>query len=314
MARWIACAVAAPWVAWALVRTLGLDVRHPLVAAMAYTPYAAALAPLPVLAGLLLRRWVVAGVAGLAAAALALAVVPRAVGGPQPEVAEGPTLVVMTANLYEGQGDAAAVMKLVRERQVDVLSVQELTPGALGRLHAAGAAELLPGHAEDPRPGGAGSALLARRPVRPTGARDVAGAAQPQVTLGVPGAPPVRVKAVHPPRPIGHATERVWRRAMRAMPGSDGRGDVQILAGDFNATLDHRELRRLLDRGYVDAGDAAGEGLVWTWPALRRRRALPVTIDHVLVDRRVRVRRVRVERIPGSDHRAVIAELALPAA
>jgi endonuclease/exonuclease/phosphatase (EEP) superfamily protein YafD len=50
---------------------------------------------------------------------------------------------------------------------------------------------------------------------------------------------------------------------------------------------------------------------VWTWPA-RKLRAPPLTIDHVLVDRRVRVERVTVVRIPGSDHRAEIAELRLP--
>ena len=89
---------------------------------------------------------------------------------------------------------------------------------------------------------------------------------------------------------------------------------MQILAGDFNATLDHREFRKLLDRGYLDAADAVGEGLTPTWPtSSRKRRALPLTIDHVLVDRRVRVERVTVVRIPGSDHRAVIAVLRLPA-
>ena len=69
------------------------------------------------------------------------------------------------------------------------------------------------------------------------------------------------------------------------------------MAGDFNATLDHAELRELLDRGWVDAADAVGEGFAWTWPA-RRRRALPLTIDHVLVDRRVRVERVTVVKVP----------------
>ena len=83
------------------------------------------------------------------------------------------------------------------------------------------------------------------------------------------------------------------------------------MAGDFNATLDHPELRDLLDRGYTDAADAVGKGLVWTWPALKLR-APPLTIDHVLVDRRVRVERVTVVRIPKSDHRAVIAVLRLP--
>jgi endonuclease/exonuclease/phosphatase family metal-dependent hydrolase len=106
-----------------------------------------------------------------------------------------------------------------------------------------------------------------------------------------------------------------WRRRLAALPGADERGDVQILAGDFNATLDHPEFRELLDRGYIDAADAVGEGWTPTWPAHPRRRgALPLTIDHVLVDRRVRVERVTVVGVPRSDHRAVIAVLRLPAA
>jgi endonuclease/exonuclease/phosphatase (EEP) superfamily protein YafD len=130
--------------------------------------------------------------------------------------------------------------------------------------------------------------------------------------LTVEGAPPVRLKAVHPAPPVNATAAPYWQDALAALPGSDGRGDVQILAGDFNATLDHPELRGLLGRGYTDAADAAGKGFVWTWPARRRKRALPLTIDHVLVDERVEVEKVVVVRVPGSDHRAVITTLRLP--
>ena len=66
MRRLVAIAFAAPWVVWALVRTLGLEVPYPFVALLAFTPYAALSSPLPVVAGLLLRRWAVAGVAAVA--------------------------------------------------------------------------------------------------------------------------------------------------------------------------------------------------------------------------------------------------------
>jgi endonuclease/exonuclease/phosphatase (EEP) superfamily protein YafD len=122
----------------------------------------------------------------------------------------------------------------------------------------------------------------------------------------------VRIKAVHPAPPVNAIAAPYWQDALAALPSSDGRGDVQILAGDFNATLDHPELRGLLDRGYTDAADAVGKGFVWTWPARRRTRALPLTIDHVLVDERVKVEKVEVVRVPRSDHRAVIATLRLP--
>jgi endonuclease/exonuclease/phosphatase (EEP) superfamily protein YafD len=71
-------------------------------------------------------------------------------------------------------------------------------------------------------------------------------------------------------------------------------------------------LRRLLGRGYADAADAAGDGLTWTWAARDHPHTLPITIDHVLVDRRVRALGVRAVRIPGSDHRALVARLRLP--
>src|SRR3954451_20396616 len=98
---------------------------------------------------------------------------------------------------------------------------------------------------------------------------------------------------------------------MRALPGS-GDGGLRILAGDFNATLDHAELRRLLGRGYRDAAEQAGSGLHMTWPAGKSLPPAVLAIDHVLADRRVRVASARTVAIPGSDHRGVLAELVLP--
>ena len=49
-------------------------------------------------------------------------------------------------------------------------------------------------------------------------------------------------------------------------------------------------------------------------PASSAGRRIPpaVTIDHVLADARIGVRAVSVHTIPGTDHRAVFAELVLP--
>ena len=88
---------------------------------------------------------------------------------------------------------------------------------------------------------------------------------------------------------------------------------MRILAGDFNATLDHAELRRVLGRGYADAGDELGSGLRATWPS-HRRFPPPVTIDHVLADTRVGARSLDTFDVRGSDHRAVLVELVLPRA
>ena len=116
---------------------------------------------------------------------------------------------------------------------------------------------------------------------------------------------------MHPLPPISPANTRAWRDALRALPGPDAGGGVpRVLLGDFNATLDHHELRGLLDRGYADAADSTGDGLRPTWPTTGAKP--PLTIDHVLLPAPVEVRRLSLHDLPGSDHRALIAELRLP--
>jgi endonuclease/exonuclease/phosphatase (EEP) superfamily protein YafD len=305
----LAIAVAVPWVLWALARTLGLDGGALTVQAMAFTPYAALTSPLPVLAALLLRRPVVAAVAGVAVLALALAVVPRAVAGPGPD-ARGPRLTVMTSNLYVGRGDARAVVELVRRYDVDVLSLQELTPEELERLDAAGIAKALPHRVAEPLPGASGAAVLAQAPLAELASPHAGANPQPSGRLMLAGAPPVAITAVHPAPPVNRAREDGWSHSLDTLPHAE-KDRLRILAGDFNATLDHRALRGVLDGGYADAADRAGTGLRPTWPAIPRR-ALPITIDHVLADRRIRVEAVHVAAVPGSDHRAVIVTLRLP--
>ena len=51
----VAVVVALPWVVWALLRTLGVELSYPLVALIAFTPYAALTSPVPVVAALVLQ-------------------------------------------------------------------------------------------------------------------------------------------------------------------------------------------------------------------------------------------------------------------
>lgn len=310
----LAGALAAPPVLWALARTFELDaVGHPVVAAMTLTPYAAALAPIAVIAAVLLRAWPIAAVALAATGTLAWAVAPRALdGGHRASAdAQGTAITVMTANVYGDRGDMRAVARLVRERRVDVLSLQELTAEGVGRLDAAGIRTLLPGRVLDPRPRASGTGLMARWALRPVGRPPpLTGAAEPEAALRLPDGERLRVRAVHPIPPTTAERVREWRRHLRELPGPSARDVPRLLLGDFNATLDHRELRRVLDRGYHDAADATGDGLRPSWPV--GRRLPPITLDHVLVPDAYLVRRVSLHEIPGSDHRAVIAELVGP--
>lgn len=317
MGRWLTAlcwVVVAPGALWAAVRLLGIE-RGPLVQLLAFTPYAAILSLAPVVLALALRRWWPAGVAALVAVTLLAVVAPRAIGGPAG--GDGPVLRVLTVNLLAGAGDVETLARLVRAHNVDVLAVQEFTPAAAERLDTLGLAEILPHRELNPIAGVRGSALYSRYPLSDTGVRtNPGGFTQAYGTLAVPGAAPTTVESVHPAAPSSLSRLGDWKRDLDGQPRATPDGPVRVLAGDFNATLDHAPLRRLIASGYRDAADAAGAGLTGTWGPYspERDRVPPVTIDHVLVDRRVGVRDVSVLDLPGSDHRPVFAELALPRA
>lgn len=311
------------WGAWALARLAGADrlpgIEVPAAPLLALTPFVAATAPVPIICAALLRRRRAAVVAGVVAVGLAVAVLPRALDGGRPS-AHGPVVRVMTANLLFGGARPERVVDLVRRHDVDVLSMQELTPEAVQRYERAGLARLLPYKIVDPRWGAAGSGLYARHPLQALPLLPDTAMAMPQAEFSLPGGRRVQVTVVHPVPPISAESFRDWRHDLRALPsarsaiaaGPDGAASqpVRILAGDFNATLDHTHLRDVLGRGYVDAADQTGRGLIPTWGLAEPRP--PLTIDHVLVDRRCAVRRVKVHDLPGSDHRALFAEIRLP--
>jgi endonuclease/exonuclease/phosphatase (EEP) superfamily protein YafD len=307
-------AVALPWVLWAALRLTGTERGFPLVPAMTFTPYAAASALLPL--GLTIRAGSRLGALLSAAAggALAVSVLARAGRRAGPAPADGRRLRVATVSLRLGLVEPAPVLDLVRRHDVDVLSVQELTPEAERGLRAAGLDDLLPTSYVIPaRPGvvpSASGAVWSRFPIGER--RAVPGEfEQPTVTFPADGGPDLELTAVHitPPSTFG-ASVRNWASDLAALPSPEP-AVLRVLAGDFNASLDHAALRAVLDRGYDDAARVVGRALTWTWRPLHW--PFPrLTLDHVLIDPRIGVAAVDVVPVRGSDHRAVVAELVLP--
>ena len=296
--------------AWALVRLFGLDRGVPLVPLMAFTPYAVAASLLVAGVALALRNWAAAAVAGLAMLCLGLAVLPRAIGDGTVDPAGRETLSVLSANIYRGKADPEALVALVDRYDVDLLAVQELTPRFARELRRAGIDRRLPNAIVEVRKGAAGGGLYSRLPLRPLATDTPSFFRQPRGILRLPDGQRLRLVDVHPLTP-GRTGIDVWEDSLGDLPAT-GEGVPWVLLGDFNATLDHSRLREVIDRGYRDAGALAGEGLEPTWP--NQGHSLPpvITIDHVLADRRLDLVEYGVEDLPGSDHRSIHAELALP--
>ncbi len=285
----------------------GHDGNRYTAAALALTPYVVpAAVGLTVVASVLRRRGV-AVLSAVLAVALAVPLVPRVLADSQPE-AGGEVLRVAALNLYFGGADPEAVVELVREHRIDVLTLLEFDESAYSALEDAGLRSALPHLVAYPAGAGVGSGIASRYPLEEL---DLAGPslfAQPSARMRLPGGTVVEVVAVHALPPVTDATR--WRSDLAGLPPADPTGAVRVLAGDFNATLDHAAFRELLDAGYVDAAESTGEALVATWP--RRRLGPPVTLDHVLVDESVAVLDFAAVDVATSDHRAVVATLRLP--
>jgi endonuclease/exonuclease/phosphatase (EEP) superfamily protein YafD len=300
-----------------LTRLTGLQSGVLLVQLTSFTPYVAAGALAVAALAALGRRLVPAALAGVAAAVLIACVAPRALASPESGDA-GVPLVVMSVNLRLGGADPQAVVDLVRAEHVDVLALQELTPESEQALLALGLGEELPYRESHPHVGASGTALFARGALTDGGSRIVSdeGHDQAYATLTMPGAAPVTLESVHPVPPLSNDLLPYWRVALGNQLPATTPGPPRILVGDFNATLDHAELRRLLATGYRDAADEVGAGLTPTWPFYGLRAAVTpkIAIDHVLVPAGVGVRDFRAVTIPYTDHRAVIVTLRLPRA
>ncbi|GAA1691933.1 endonuclease/exonuclease/phosphatase family protein [Nonomuraea maheshkhaliensis] len=297
-----------PFAAWALVRVAGLERGSLPTQLMTATPYAAAGSLVPLLIAAVGRKRAAAAVALLATTALGFSVLPRALG--TADAASGRPLRVMTINMLFGRADVASIMRLVREFAPDVLSTQELTPGAVADLDADGLKEIMPHRVLQAEWSAGGSGIYSRYPMEALwDLMPPVGHQMPAALISVPGGKPIEFVDAHPFPPLGPQVTG-WNEAMAAFP-STSPDRIRIIAGDFNASLDHAALRGVLSRGYKDAADQVGAGLIPTWPAGKRVPPF-ITIDHVLVDQRVGVQEVSVRDVPGTDHRAVLARLSLP--
>ncbi|HET7016854.1 MAG TPA: endonuclease/exonuclease/phosphatase family protein [Streptosporangiaceae bacterium] len=315
----------------AIGRLAGVDqfraVGAPAAALLPFTPHAAAAAWI---AALLARDRRARAINAFAAVTMTATLVPRTMARPQP-LATGPTLRVLTANLFVGRAAADPLVELAGRTEADVLFVQELGEDAAIRLARAGLGDQFPYLISDVgTEAERGNGIYAKYPLRMCGPVLPTSSVQPIVTLAFPSMP-VWLVSVHtwtPKRPCTRPGVSLWRddlAVLAELPVPAGPADPPVIvAGDFNSTLDHAGFRRLLrDPGgrppesprrgrLVDAARETGQGLVPTWSPAPWCPLPLLAIDHILVDRRCAVLDTSVHRLPGTDHRAVFAQVRLP--
>ncbi|MGP9845318.1 endonuclease/exonuclease/phosphatase family protein [Brachybacterium sp. 107] len=288
--------------------------HHFVIAAATFIP----LLWIPVLVGcvgliLVLRaRWRLLGAAVLVAA-MAVFVVPLLPQGEREAypVAVGGTLTVLSLNLQYGRADLDEVAQLIIP-DVDVLALQEYTPGFEEQLAGAGILEQFPHRVGSADTDASGSMLLSRTPVE-VAARTEGTAFENLIATTTVDGTDWHLGVIHSAPPQLGAD--VWTDDAAAV----GRlaepylEENLLLVGDFNAIDQHRTMRELTAGGGLRdlAARQEGDGPGWhpTWPT---DSWIPpfARIDHALATDAVLGGVAGYETVTGSDHRALLVEVA----
>jgi endonuclease/exonuclease/phosphatase (EEP) superfamily protein YafD len=315
--RWTALAaglawlVTAPLLGVALLRLLAHDATMELVVLNAMTPWLYLPAWCSLAIGLVFQRWTLARAAGVVACLHVLWLDPRGlIASPEPRPGPGAvTLRVMSANLLMVNDDLEGISGEIMSNHPDLLLVQELTPSWMQRFEAPEVRAILPHRVGIPQADSFGIGIYSRLPAS-ISQLDLSGLPALRAELIVSGKR-LSVLNVHTLPPRTPLYTRTWNQMMsqvcelvRSEPGP------LLLAGDLNATSQarwYRELQALALRG---AHEDRGRGLAVTWPNGLMPYP-PIRLDHLLVSPQIQVLEVSEGVGRGSDHRPIIASIAL---
>jgi endonuclease/exonuclease/phosphatase family metal-dependent hydrolase len=211
---------------------------------------------------------------------------------------------LVTVNLYNGRVLPHDLVRFLDEVAAEVVCAQEVGPDA-GRILA----ERFPYGAVESGLRHEGRAMVSTRPISPTPLElPFRGGYRAMIDIGDEQ---VDLISVHLGNPAGGIAELMARhRQLDALLPILALPRRRVVAGDLNATPAwpaYRRLRRYLDDGVADLAARRGVRPSRTWSKYARWPAL-LRIDHVLT-RGVEVTSVRVERIAGLDHRALVVDL-----
>jgi endonuclease/exonuclease/phosphatase (EEP) superfamily protein YafD len=298
---------------------VGLDTRTPFLQLVAFRQWEL-VADAGVLAVLLVlirfahraRPFLVPSAAGVLVVVLVggSIVLPRLISNPVP--ATGTPLTVLSFNTFKGGADPAALAAIIAAQQPDLVSLPEA--GVRFAAELGPLVEPLGYRLETSRDRGADvdtvTALVSNRlgDVTFRVGREAKAFPYLEVTGGALG--PLRFVASHAAGPTPGDVGR-WVSDLKLLQQWCAGSTPAIIAGDFNATLDHSAFRAGM-AGCSDAADQRGDGLIPTWSPTPGTRFFGPQIDHVLATPGIQAETFAVLDSPGSDHRPILTRLRLP--
>ena len=260
------------------------------------------------------RRWLLFGVTTVVLACHLVFALPELLAGKAIPAGTdaAPRLRLFSANVLIGKGEVDGYAHEIGASEPDIVVLQEASPLFHAALRQTGTLSQLLHEVVLPRSDPFSMVVASRWPLEDIAVLPAQG--RPvlvRVTVAVPGQH-VRLLAMHAIAPrLGHL--KAWTDDLALLRRSvDQHGIPVVVVGDLNATWGNRSFRRILDLGLTDAAASRRAPFVMTWP--RNRKGIPpvLRIDHVLTGNGAVVTRIVAGKGKGSDHRPLIADVALP--
>jgi hypothetical protein len=219
---------------------------------------------------------------------------------------------VLAFNTYEGEADVGELATLIEEQQPDAAAIVEAGPDFAEELEPL--VEPLGYRVHTSRDKGEDvenvTAVVSDRlgDVDFDVGGDTSAFPYIEVTGGALGN--LRFVAYHSIAPVPGYVPK-WNADLELLSRWCEGPDPAVVAGDFNATLDHSALRAGTS-GCGDAADQRGAGLISTWGPTSTLRRIGPQIDHVFATAGITAETFDVRDIEGSDHRAIMTTLRIP--
>lgn len=273
---------------------------------------ATAVAPLTVVAAgaslllsIILRRWLIAAPSvGLIFISIVLPMSP----GPSSGLLVRPAdddLIVVSSNIRAGNDELPELIAGLLSTSPDVIVFLEVTDREMAIIGASDIGESHPHTIVDPRDGYFGSAIVSRLPLRGNVAQ-VGGYPMIDATVTTNNGD-IKLIGVHVAPPISGPSFESWTEQLSALEAKllDAESPT-VLVGDFNATPQHRRLRRL---AAVSVSSGLGVGPSFSVPSWA---PAVLALDHVFSAGGACVVEATLLDAAGSDHRALRAVIGLP--
>jgi endonuclease/exonuclease/phosphatase (EEP) superfamily protein YafD len=316
-AAWLAVLVMA---AGAALRLFLHDRWMPLVWWNSFTLYVYLPVYACLLIALFMRRWRLAGLASAVAACHLVWITPDFlpparrlnVRGEEDRASAGGGFRLYYQNLNKHAEDFQSRIDAILEEDPDVIALVELDPPWEEAVKQSDIFTKYPHHTLRPNPLRSQQlAIFSKLPLDDVEYRYILGRRLAvAATVRVADAA-VRVYCIHAPRPLEEQEEQ-FRGYCRDVVDWIGQSRIaRVLVGDFNATQHSAWHQQLCSQGRLhSAHREAGRGYAVTWPN-GRFPLPPIRIDHILLSPELVCRRIREGDGGQSDHKPLIAELAL---